>query len=63
VWDLLTQVEEATDHRDWQKVYDNKATVTQVVVYGWNPWAESSQLEPTFIGPYPNGNLLLQKTL
>ena len=64
--ELLRHDPELTDllyDAAWQKVYDNKATVTQVVVYGWNPWAESSQLEPTFIGPYPNGNLLLQKTL
>jgi len=47
----------------WQKVYANRATITLITVYGWNPWAESSQLEPSFIGPYPNGNLLLQKTL
>ena len=46
----------------WKKAYDNSDDITLITVYGWNPWAESAQLEPAFVGPYPNGNLLLHKT-
>ncbi len=64
--DLVRQdvrLEEGLYDAAWKKVYDNVDAVTMVVVYGWNPWAESSQLEPAIIGPYPNADRLIQKTL
>ena len=42
----------------WEKVYQNQADVSMVMLYGWNPWAESASIEPAL----PYGNLLLRKT-
>ena len=42
----------------WQKVYENKSSISMVLLYGWNPWAEASSIEPAL----PYGYLLARKT-
>jgi len=64
--DLVRQdvrLEEGLYDAAWKKVYDNVDDITMVVVYGWNPWAESPSLEPSSVGPYPQGHTLIEKSL
>ena len=44
--------------RAWKKVFENRNQVKMIILYGWNPWAEASSIEPA--APY--GDLLLRKT-
>ena len=44
--------------RTWRKVFENRNQVKMIILYGWNPWAEASSIEPA--APY--GDLLLRKT-
>ncbi len=60
--DIDVDLQDGFYDRAWEKVYRNRDSVKMVVVYGWNPWAEMSSIEPGVGGMSAYGDSLLQKT-